>query len=104
MVRGGIIIGLGALAGWLLTNAVMLINFLRRMPRGELMIREFLAVFLSGGMGNDYIALLGESHIEPTRFDRILCILDRTFACSLVGSIVLVIVGFIVQKWGQVAF
>jgi hypothetical protein len=95
MVKSGIIIGLGGLVGWLLTNAVMLINFVRRMPRGEFMVREFLAVFLTGGMGKDYMDLLRESHIESSWFDKVLCILDRTFACSFIGSIVLVVIGFI---------
>jgi len=95
MLRVGIIIGLGALVGWLLTNAVMLINFLRQMPQGKFMVREFLTVFLTGGMGKDYMALLQESHMEPSWFDKMLCILDRTFACAFIGSIVLVIVGLI---------
>lgn len=95
MLRVAIIILLGSLVGSLLTNAVMLINFLRRMPRGEFMVREFLAVFLTGGMGKDYMALLGESHMELSWFDKMLCILDRTFACSFIGSIVLAVIGFI---------
>jgi hypothetical protein len=95
MVKSGIIISLGALVGWLLTNAVMLINFLRRIPRGEFMVREFLSVFLTGGMGKDYMDLLGESHVEPSWFDKVLRILDRTFACSFFGGIVLVVVALI---------
>jgi len=95
IVRAGIIIGLGALVGLLLTHVVMLANFLRRIPRGKIAVREFLAVFFTGGLGKGYMALLVESHMEPTGFDKMLYMLDRIFTWVFIGSIVLLVIGFI---------
>jgi hypothetical protein len=95
MVKTGIIIGFSAFVGWLLTNALMLIIFLVRMPRYEFMFREIVSVFFSGGIGKNYIDLLRESHMEPSRLDKALYFLGRVFACSLVGGIVLAIFGLI---------
>jgi hypothetical protein len=95
MLSGGIIIALGALAGFCLTNVVMLANFLRRIPRGRLVVRESLAVFLTGGIAKDYRALLVESRIEPTRFDNMLYMLERLFVWSFIVSVVLLIIGLV---------
>ena len=97
MVRIGIIILLGALVGFCLTNAVILANFLRRLPRRWLVVPELISVFFAGVIGTDYMALLAEAHIKPTRFDEILYILDKVFWWSLIGSIALVI-GLIVIR------
>jgi Na+/glutamate symporter len=94
MIRGGIIVLFAALVGWCLTNAIMLGNLLRRKPPGRIAFPEFLAVFFAGVIGKDYRALLEEAHVEPTRFDEILYILDKIFMWSLIGSTVLVIIGF----------
>lgn len=95
MLKVGIIIFLGAILGWSLTHLVMLANFWRRRPRRELVLREFLSVFADGGIGKNYMALLAEAHIEPTRFDKVLYILDMIFVWSFIGGSVLVIIGLI---------
>ncbi len=95
MLRGGIIILLASLVGCSLINAVMLANFWRRKPRGELVVPEFLALFFSGIMGKDYMALLVEAHIEPTRFDKMLYMLNWIFVWSFIGGFALVIIGLI---------
>jgi hypothetical protein len=97
MLQTGIVIVLGALVGLLLTHVVMLANFLRRMPPGQLAIREFLAVLLTGGIGKNYIALLAESHIESGKFERLLAAIDRLLGCLFIGGILVAIVGFIVN-------
>lgn len=95
MLRSGIIILLSALAGFCLTNVVMFGSLLRRLPRRELLLPEFLAVFFAGVMGKDYMTLLGEANIEPTRLDKVLYAVERVFKWSLIGSIVLVIIGMV---------
>jgi hypothetical protein len=95
MVKTGIIIGLGALVGWLIINGVMLIKYMTRMHRGKFVVWELFAVFLTGGMSKDYMKFLKDSQLIPSRLDKMLCILDRTFASLFAGGIVLVAIGFI---------
>jgi hypothetical protein len=94
-MKTGIIICVGAIAGRVLTHVFMLITFLIRVPRYKFMFREIIAWFLTGGIGQNYIELLRESHLEPWWFDKMLHILGRIFECSLLGGIILVIIGFI---------
>jgi hypothetical protein len=96
MLRGGILITLGAIVGLLLIHLVMLANFLRRMPHGQLAAREFLVLLLTGGIGKDYMALLTESRITPVQFDKTLCILDKILGCLFIGGLLLAVAGFIV--------
>lgn len=95
MLRAGVIIFLGTVVGWSFTHVVMLVNVWRRKPRRGLIVREVFSVFFDGGIGKDYMALLAEAHMQPTRFDRLLYTLDRIFKWSLVGSIFLLVIGFI---------
>jgi hypothetical protein len=96
MLKSGILIVLGALVGLLLTHVVIVANFLRRMPPGQLAMREFLAVLLTGGIGKDYMTLLAESHIEPTHFERILSFIDKILAWVFILGLVIAIIGLIV--------
>jgi hypothetical protein len=93
IIRAGIIIGLSALVGWCITNAVMLTNFLRRMPRGKIAILEFFAVFITGGLGKKYMTLLKDSNVEPTGCDKMLCMSDRICTWFFIGSIILLVIG-----------
>jgi hypothetical protein len=98
MLQSGILMVLGALVGLLLTHVIMLANFLRRMPPGQLAIREFLAVLLTGGLGKNYVALLAESHIEPGKLERLLAAIDRLLGWLFIAGILVAIVGFLVNR------
>ena len=94
IIRAGII-GLSALVGWCITNAVMLTNFLRRMSRGKIAILEFLTVVFTGGLGKKHMALLKEFNIEPRGCDKTLCMLDKVLTWFFIGSIILLVMGFL---------
>ena len=85
----------GSIAGLILVGVVILINFLRRKPRYELLAAETITMLLIGVLRKDYMSLLAEAQIQPTGFDKLLYNLYKVFMLSCIGSAVLVVIEFI---------
>jgi len=91
MLRGVIIAILVSLVVQSVVSVIMLLRFFRRGGKGKTAALDLLEMVLFGMLARNYLDLLLEAQLKPTRFDKLLHLIGNVLKWLIIGSAVLCI-------------